>query len=526
MQIITESVKDGNTNAADSSLPLYTNFWVMPTPMELPFFCDNLSTDDNCAISAILDKDGNEIATNRRRFIAAISFGKKLPENGWYTCLEDKYDIPELKAFYDKYCNYEEYNTNVKTNIDKAIDFTLHSAYVNKAEHLFIPHEIAAVYKTIEMKYDKGRAKSEETTDKIEYITINATVDGFELIELNQGEGADYPRTMLPNFQGTNPAKFDDFWSVVKDTAASKSTGVYSGCFYSGVDRYDDYPELRSKGRGRFYYMHCNYEYQGEDCTLLTVFAVKPMSKYNRIIFAGLVGAFTLFTLIIALLYSWRRNVLNKADYAFEDYQKDLTNNLAHDLKTPLAAIGGYAENLMEFAKGEKQQKYLRSILDNVAYTDSMISKTLALNTGTMQKLTKSKFDMHELADTAIAKYKVQLEEKGIMTSIDGNMEVYTDNDMMTSAIENLVSNAVKYTRNDGNIKITMNKRKFEITNDVSDKIDTRDLTKPFVRGDKNRSGRSGSGLGLSIADKFLTACGFVLELECTDEQFTAVVRN
>ena len=216
---------------------------------------------------------------------------------------------------------------------------------------------------------------------------------------------------------------------------------------------------------------------------------------------------------------------MNKADYAFEDYQKDLTNNLAHDLKTPLAAIGGYAENLMETATDEKQQKYLRSILDNVAYTDSMISKTLELNSGNMQKVTKTKFDMREIADTAIAKYKIQLEERGIKTSIDGNMEVNTDRDMMTSAIENLVSNALKYTRNDGNINITMNKREFKISNDVPEKVDTRDLTKPFIRGDKNRSGRSGSGLGLSIADKSLTACGFILELECTDKEFTAVVR-
>ena len=71
-----------------------------------------------------------------------------------------------------------------------------------------------------------------------------------------------------------------------------------------------------------------------------------------------------------------------------------------------------------------------------------------------------------------------------------------------------------------------MNKREFKISNDVPEKVDTHDLTKPFIRGDKNRSGRSGSGLGLSIAAKSLTACGFILELECSDKEFTAVVRN
>ena len=155
-----------------------------------------------------------------------------------------------------------------------------------------------------------------------------------------------------------------------------------------------------------------------------------------------------------------------------------------------------------------------------------MISKTLELNSGNVKKPEKTKFNMRQLAESALEKYRVQLDERGIETSVDGDMDVDTDKDLMTSAVENLVSNAVKYTRNDGEIKIKMNKGEFKITNDVSEKIATHDLTKPFVRGDTNRSGRSGSGLGLSIADRSLTACGYILELDCTDTVFTAIIRG
>ena len=528
MQTMTQFSHNGNTHSAEATLPPHTYFMV-GDPLNYVDSYNTYDKDNNsAAISVLLDKDGNEIATSRRRFMAMIVFEKvdkelkkKYPENGWYSCDADNYDIPELKEFYEEYIHINKFYMidDTKINENKYIDFNLKSAYVNKAEHLFIPHEVTAEYK--KDTYHTN-APTETEVYKTEDYVINADIEGYELVQLHKKnvDETEYPFVVLPTFQGTEPNLFDEFWGAVKNDVTLHTTDVYSGSF-----DYDNFPGLENKCEGTVYYIHSNFNYNGEDCTLCTVFAVGLWDDFNKDRFAIMVGCVAAFLLILAFLYSWRKNVMNKADYAFEDFQKDLTNNLAHDLKTPLAAIGGYAENLMETATDEKQQKYLRSILDNVAYTDSMISKTLELNSGDMQKVTKSKFDMREIADSAIAKYKVQLDERGIKTSIDGNMEVNTDRDMMTAAIENLVSNAVKYTRNDGNINITMNKREFKISNDVPEKVDTRDLTKPFIRGDKNRSGRSGSGLGLSIADKSLTACGFILELECTDKEFTAVVR-
>ena len=79
--------------------------------------------------------------------------------------------------------------------------------------------------------------------------------------------------------------------------------------------------------------------------------------------------------------------------------------------------------------------------------------------------------------------------------------------------IENLVSNAVKYTPENGTVKITADKKQLIVSNTVKEKIDTKELKTPFVRGDKSRSNTDGCGLGLSIAERAAAVNGFKLNV-------------
>ena len=106
-----------------------------------------------------------------------------------------------------------------------------------------------------------------------------------------------------------------------------------------------------------------------------------------------------------------------------EDFQRDLTNDLAHDIKTPLTAIGGYAENILEgnLTDAEKE-RYLRSILDNVAFTDSMISRTLQLNKmDGSEKLRCESVNVSDLLEASMKKYEILLDEKNITFSSSGS---------------------------------------------------------------------------------------------------------
>lgn len=205
-----------------------------------------------------------------------------------------------------------------------------------------------------------------------------------------------------------------------------------------------------------------------------------------------------------------------------EDYQRDLTDHLAHDIKTPLMAISGYAENVLNCKLSEdERKKYLSSILDNVAYADSLVSRTLYLNhMGEKRSAKPEPVQLEELVREAFSRYDILLDQKQITFSIDGSAEPTADRTALEAITENLISNAVKYTPENGAITVTLDKKRLTVTNTVSEKLDTKDLLRPFVRGDSARSNTSGNGLGLSIAERTAQTNGMKLTVSCTENDF------
>ena len=230
---------------------------------------------------------------------------------------------------------------------------------------------------------------------------------------------------------------------------------------------------------------------------------------------------------LLTALICWRRIVNDKAKYAMEDYQRNLTNRLAHDIKTPLMAIGGYAENIKEVDLTEEEKnRYLDAILANVGFTDSIINRTLFLNT--MEDRGSGKTEIIEVTPVAaesLKKYEPMLEQKKITYRVEGSATIKADRTTFESIVENLISNAVKYTPEHGVIKAEIDARRLAVTNTVKGKIEVGNLTTPFVRGEEARSNLGGSGLGLSIAERAAAMNGFTLKLSSTDEEFRAELR-
>lgn len=508
----------------NSRLAIYTHYEIMLYQFGL-FDPDCKNTvqiaanySDGChAAAALVDSEGNIVASNKRKLIAFIMWEKKLeddPERGFYLCDCEKLNMPEVDELFEEYqklSGEDKKNTYITLKAD--------SFYINRKDHTFVPHKGKFV---IENYKSSGVFKDEENgqtylTDKTEIkettkeFEIDINNPDFELTKVHQGISSENsPRYALFNFWGDENEAFDLFEGEFTQSDESSASHGYTGKG-NGTAVFADNTSLNiNKGK---YTLMMRYT-----VNYLEPAIVKYYWTYTILV--------AVLLLVIALLYAWRRNVVNKAKYAMDDYQRDLTNILAHDIKTPLTAIGGYAENILDGRlTEEEQQKYLRSILDNVAFTDSMVNRTLQLNNMNGQKLSREKINVAELLDDAVKKYKTMLEENNITFISNGSAEIKTNRSSLDTIIENLISNAVKYTTENGRIKAELDKKRLVITNTVASKIDVKELKKPFVRGDASRSNIHGSGLGLTLAERSAQLCGMTIKLSCSDSEFRAELK-
>lgn len=466
---------------------------------------------DNCyAVSAVIDKDNNIIASNNKKLCVML----KSDENEtacWFSCDRERFNIPQLDELFEYYAEIRK-DYGVTGNYEIVLD----SIYVNKANCSFIPHECSIeLSKNTDNSADENILGLYETVHTREFV-IERDDENYELIVLNQPQSKDPPLVFACGFYGTEKNIFDE---AVSDVSFS-GDGIYSNEFCNKV----------FNGRNLLYAEAQNDVYiDGKLYNLYMLFIVDDNAEIVMRLWRKCAVIFTLIALAAALLLSWRQNVVNKARYAFEDYQKVLINNLAHDMKTPLTAIGGYAENAKKsIEKGTPEQTamFLDAISENVFYTDTIVNRTLELNhLNEIREVKKEPVRLRETAEQALEKYSVMLDEKHISVELSGECEILADRSMIETAIENLISNAVKYTGENGKISVIADSNSFAVVNTAAEQVDTKNLKMPFVRGDKSRNGKS-SGLGLSIVQSTAELNRLKFMISSTENNFRAVLKK
>ena len=249
----------------------------------------------------------------------------------------------------------------------------------------------------------------------------------------------------------------------------------------------------------------------------------------NRGFVQKFVICLSLAILLISFLWSRFTYVRLKARYELEDYQRNLTNAMAHDLKSPLMILSGMAENLKENVHTEKREYYAEEMLKNIADMNRMIEQSLGFSklsqTGRVGR--KTEVDMRAQTDALIGKYKELAEAQGQHISVTGEGQMRGNEAMLRQMIDNLLQNAILHGEEDGQIEINIGNGIYQIRNTYTGTLTTEDakkLLKPYAK-EEDRKRTGGHGLGLSIVKEIVKLHRGKLELNVEYAVFEVSVR-
>ena len=192
--------------------------------------------------------------------------------------------------------------------------------------------------------------------------------------------------------------------------------------------------------------------------------------------------------------------------------------SMSHELKTPLNSVIGFSE-LMEGASNldDEQRDYLREINESGKKLSGLVSAILELsNIDTNEELFPQEVNLYSLINQSVSKYESAGRENkvGIKILADPDIAIYTDNQRLSKCVDQLISNAIKYNDENGQVEISVSHNGFvEISvKDSGCGIADTDRAKIFDAFERLRFGKegsiSGAGVGLTITKKLIESLG------------------
>lgn len=200
-----------------------------------------------------------------------------------------------------------------------------------------------------------------------------------------------------------------------------------------------------------------------------------------------------------------------------ERLRREFTNDLAHELRTPLATLRSQIEAMRDGVlepTEERLGKTHEELMRLVRLVDEMERLLVAENPNL--PLRKERIDLHTFLSHLIAQVTPLFQEKGVSLSFehdDKGEVIFADRDRLMQIMINLMNNALKYTPPGGKVTLFLRKREDRVEIEVKDTgvgISEEDLPhifERFYRGDKSRDRRTGGiGIGLSIVKALMDA--------------------
>ena len=217
--------------------------------------------------------------------------------------------------------------------------------------------------------------------------------------------------------------------------------------------------------------------------------------------------------------------------------RKEFVADVSHELKTPITSIMGYTDTLLEgdYDK-ETQTEFLKVVSSEARRMARLVTDLLELSRidSNKKKTKKESFDLGELAKDCQSKLGIEIKKKNhnVECFVTADVPpVYADKDDIQRVILNILTNSIKYTPDNGNIKIYVG----FVYSDAYIKVidngigipeeDLHRIFERFYRVDKARTRElGGTGLGLSIAKEILDKNGGSINIKSEVGKGTEVV--
>ncbi|MEE0930909.1 MAG: HAMP domain-containing sensor histidine kinase [Acutalibacteraceae bacterium] len=237
---------------------------------------------------------------------------------------------------------------------------------------------------------------------------------------------------------------------------------------------------------------NCVIEYAQE-------FNCLKMCKDEIIYSCIIIALFFIITGVILWIIMWQSV---QSQIKIEEKRRVLTDTMAHNLKSPMFVLSGYAENLKANTNPEKREYYADKIIEQTNTMNGIVHKLLDMSKldSITFKLEKETIDLAKVTEEIINNYSNLPNSKDIKYTKNGKTEITADKRLIKSALENMIDNAVKYSPESSTVNISLEDNLFSITN-ICRNIETKDLKniwEPYEKIDKN-GGEYSNGLGLSI---------------------------
>ena len=222
-------------------------------------------------------------------------------------------------------------------------------------------------------------------------------------------------------------------------------------------------------------------------------------------------------------------------------FRREFLADVSHELKTPIFAAQGYVHTLLDGAMEDEsvREKFLQKAAKSLDGLDLLVQDLLVLSQMETGEITMQfeDFDMADLTREIFEQVESKAEARNIKLHISENAKknvmVHADMQRIGQVMINLISNAIKYGRNGGNVMVDLKKRKNHITVFVKDDgngIPAEHLPRifeRFYRVEKSRSkDKGGTGLGLAIVKHILEGHKIKIQVSSELEEGTTFYFN